>query len=398
MRQHLFPLCTPPTDPPLPVDTIGLDNYGDWQLRSFGVGEWPLGLPFWLRSGTLLALREQLPDLATRAVVLHHQPSGRSMYLSTQDLHFTAGNQISAAAKGVTSSYDIRRRLLGVVPSKVLAIGQLLSSGSHAQYGLEQLAPHEAAPLLHAVANTLLRRGSGYRGVLLKDLYPAASPVLARLSSRGYTTLPTDPVMELDLVWPSFAAYLEDLSSKYRVRYRRARSKLLPLARRRLPPEEVTARLQRIYALYRMTLRGAVVNLATLPPDYFAWLGRVATLHGYFAGEQLVGFTTGIDDGDRYQAHYLGFTEEANQRHHLYHNMLFDLLQDAVTGGYAVLDYGRTALEIKSSVGAEPRLYATLLRLRNPVLNHLVPSFVPAVFTPAPWQQRHPFRTADPPR
>ena len=397
MRQQLFPLCTPTTDP-LPVDTISLDNFGDWQLRFFGVGEWPLGLPFWLRSGTLLALRKQLPDLATRAIVLHHQPSGRSVYLSMQDLHFAPRDQISGAAKGVTSSYDIRRRLLGVVPSKVLAIGQLLSSGSHAQYGLEQLAPHEAAPLLHAVANTLLRRGSGYRGVLLKDLFPAASPVAVRLSDRGYTPLPTDPVMELEVVWSSLAAYLNDLSSKYRVRYRRARSKLQPLVRRRLPPEEVTTRLQRIYALYRMTLRGAVVNFTTLPPDYFSWLGRVAALHGYFAGEQLVGFTTGIDDGDRYQAHYLGFTEEANQRHHLYHNMLFDLLEDAIAGGYAVLDYGRTALEIKSSVGAEPHLYTTLLRLRNPVLNYLVPRFVPAVFTPAPWRQRHPFRTPDAPR
>ena len=331
--------------------------------------------------------------MTTRGLELRHTPSGRSLLLTTQDFYFDAGAQFSDSAKGPTSSWDFRRRLLRPFRSKLLALGQLLTSGDYAQDGLNQLSPAEAAYLLPAVADTLMQRGSGYRAILLKDLYPTEAPHTAALRRKHFTLLPTDPCMLLPLRWPDMTAYLGDLSSKYRVRYRRARSKLEGIERRSLSAREVDEFLDRMYALYRITSRGAAVNLTELQPDYFQWLGQHAVVHGYFAaGDRLIGFTTALANGPVYQAHYLGLEEPYKRSHHLYHNMLFDLLGDALAGEFTTLDYGRTALEIKSSVGAVPQSYATLLRLRSPWLNRLVPSFVPAVFTAPDWQQRHPFR------
>ena len=375
---------------------MSVENYSDWQLRWPGRGEPPTARrpdDWWLRPGTLAFLHHHPQGMTTRGLELTHGPSGRSLLLTAQDFHFDAGAQFSDTAKGETSSWDFRRRLLRPLRSKVLLLGQLLTSGDYGQDGLTQLSPLEAAHLLPAVADTLLRRGHGYRAVLLKDLYPTDSPHTAALRRKGFTLLPTDPCMLLPLRWPNLEAYMADLSSKYRVRYRRARSKLGGIVRRRLPAREVSERLDRIFALYRITSRGAAVNLTDLGPDYFRWLGQCATVHGYFnAAGALIGFTTALANGSVYQAHYLGLEESYKRSHHLYHNMLFDLLGDALAGPFTTLDYGRTALEIKSSVGAVPHNYATLLRLRFTWVNRLVPSFVPAVFTAPDWQQRHPFR------
>ncbi|WP_420461183.1 hypothetical protein [Neolewinella sp.] len=375
---------------------ISVDNYSDWQIRRLNGGEYlrpRRSDDWWLQPDTLTFLHRYPQGMTTRAFELTHAPSGRRLLLTAQDLYFDAAAQFSDTAKGETSSWDFRRRLLRSLRSKVLVLGQLLTSGDYGQDGLNLLNPKEAAQLLPAVADTLLRRGRGYRAVLLKDLYPTDSPHTAALLRKPFTLLPTDPCMLLPLRWPDLEAYVADLSSKYRVRYRRARTKLAGIQRRSLPAREVTERLDRIYALYRITSQGAAVNLTALTPDYFRWLGQHATVHGYFdpAGE-LIGFTTALANGPAYQAHYLGLEESYKRSHHLYHNMLFDLLGDALAGDFTTLDYGRTALEIKSSVGAVPHSYATLLRLCSPLLNPLVPFFLPAVFTAPQWQQRHPFR------
>ena len=81
-----------------------------------------------------------------------------------------------------------------------------------------------------------------------------------------------------------------------------------------------------------------------------------------------------------------------NQSHHLYHNMLFDLLEQAIVGGFRTLDYGRTALEIKSSVGAKASDYASLVKARYGWLNRLIPLFTPAVYTAPKWVARNPFK------
>ena len=376
--------------------TVSVVNYSDWQLHWLAAGE-PSRAErpddWWMQSAVLAFLRHHPQGMTTRGLRLIHVPSGRTLLLTAQDFYFDARAQFSDSAKGATSSWDIRRSILRRFRSKVLVLGQLLTSGDYGQDGLDQLTPREAALLLPAVADTVMRLGRGYRATLLKDLYPTDSPHTTALRHNHFALLPTDPCMLLPLRWPDMDAYLDELNSKYRVRYRRARTKLVGIERRRLSMREVSERNERIYALYRITSRGAAVNLTELKPGYFRWLGQRAVVHGYFtASDELIGFTTALANGPIYQAHYLGLEEAYKRSHHLYHNMLFDLLSDALAGQYRMLDYGRTALEIKSSVGAAPRSYATLLRLCSRWLNRLVPSFVPAVFTAPDWQQRHPFR------
>lgn len=383
-------------------------------MRRFRTAEeicqyWPEGdgaEGFWLRAETLAFLRTHPQGIATEALLLEHAHDGRRVLLSAQPFSFSAAGQVSDQAKGETSSYDFRRRLLAPFSFRVLCIGQFLVSGPYAQDGLHSLSAAEATELLSATADALMDSCRGYTAVLLKDLYPTDHPVPRALETRGYHALPADPVMGLNIPthWHDLEDYLLDLTSKYRVRYRRARSKMEGLERRRLSAADVSRYQDRIYRLYQQTSAGADYNAATLTPDYFPWLATtgepapgptaaVSYLHGYFtAAGELVGFTSAIGNGKIFHAHFLGLEEVYKRSHHLYHNLLYDLLATAIEEGYRVLDYGRTALEIKSSVGATPESFACQLKARPPLLNHLVPIFTPAVYQAAPWEERNPFR------
>ena len=77
---------------------------------------------------------------------------------------------------------------------------------------------------------------------------------------------------------------------------------------------------------------------------------------------ELLGFCTLIQNGSAYDAHFLGLKETSNREHQLYLNMLFDMLGKAIErSDINTIVFGRTALEIKSSVGATPKnMFATL--------------------------------------
>ncbi|WP_116127102.1 GNAT family N-acetyltransferase [Lewinella sp. IMCC34183] len=347
----------------------------------------------WMEAETLAFLSGHPQGFSTEGVCLRHPASGQRLLLTAQTFRFRVRQHVRHAAGGRVSRWDLRRRLLGLGSARVLCLGQLLTSGDYA-YAAKGLSPELLTRLLLATADVLAGPTCGYRAVVIKDLGPPGAPEGLLLQDSGFLSLPADPVMHLDLT--PFATpedYLDRLSSKYRVRYRRARGKLGELVRRRLSPEEVGHYLPRLYALYLETSRGADVNVVHLQPDYFGWLGRSGQLHAYFTPDaELVGFTSGLPNGPVYQAHFLGLEEAYKYSHHLYHNMLYDLLEDAIRSGYDRLDYGRTALEIKSSVGAEPRYYDSWLRIHPQWLNPFVPAFLSAVFTPPAWEARNPFK------
>ncbi len=352
---------------------------------------------FWLRPGTIDFQFRHPQGMETELLLLTHGPTGRRVVLTGQTFVFRAGSQASDAAKGETSRFDLRRRVLSPLSFRVYAVGQLLTSGSYAQHGLDRLTPPERAELLSALGRTVLAGQQNYSAVLLKDLLGKEEAANQLLLDEGYYALPVDPVLELPIrpEWRTVEDYLADLTSKYRVRYRRARGKFEGLARRKLSASEARERSGELYQLYRETSHGADFNLAELRPDYFRWLAGEAILTGYFDGAEMIAFSSLIPNGPVAHAHFLGMREAYKHSHHLYHNVLLDLLETTIGGGFRRLDYGRTASEIKTSIGAHPVEFTCLIRASCRVTNGLLPLFVPAVFTATEWTPRSPFREAD---
>lgn len=408
-----------------------LRGFPDWQVRRFTSEgalrkDWPKAKredDFWLRPEVLSFLVNAPQGITTEPLIVENKRDGRKFLITAQTFYFSAGGQVSESAKGETSGFDFRRRLLAPFSFRILSLGQFLVSGDYASDGVQGVSAQESAEVLTALADTLMARCSSYAGTIVKDLHLEDHPATEALRGKGYFLLPTDPLLQMQIPahWTSIDDYLEDLKSKYRVRYRRARTKLEGINSRTLLPEEVRYYRERIYQLYKETASGSDFNAVSLTPEYFPWLagcGKEVSaaqsllihseadifpgsfsrdaaptcLTGYFNPEgEMIGFTSTIANGNTLHAHFLGMQESYKASHHLYHNILFNLLEEAIDGGFATLDYARTAPEIKTSIGAVAKNYAVLLRARSSLVNKLIPLFTPAIYKAVQWTARNPF-------
>jgi len=70
---------------------------------------------------------------------------------------------------------------------------------------------------------------------------------------------------------------------------------------------------------------------------------------------------------------------------------LYDLIDQAIQSGHQTINYGRTANEIKSTIGAVPQKMICYMKHRNIVMNQLV-GILLKVFKPKEWEQRNPFK------
>jgi hypothetical protein len=106
----------------------------------------------------------------------------------------------------------------------------------------------------------------------------------------------------------------------------------------------------------------------------------------------LIGFNTLIKNGTDIDTYFLGYDEKFQREKMLYLNMLYDMIGYSINKGYNRIIFARTALEIKSSVGAKPTMMYGLIKHSNPVINLFV-SRAFSYFEPKmEWQERKPFK------
>lgn len=392
------------------VITFTLPAFPDWQGAFYrgaeAIGQaWPVHDregQRWLEKDYMELLAEIPQGVENHGLVLTHE-SGEKIYLTLQLLTFQPGKQIRRdAASPERESGNFRRRLAQWLSFRVLTIGQFMVSGP---FGWQRVGNNfvtnekEVAELVVAAASEVKQIIGNYSALLIKDLVDLKSPLAAIWEKEGFYQLPVDPSMSLDLRsdWTSFDDYLLDMSSKYRVRCRRARKQLpAALERKSLSLSECKTHAAKMYELYLEVKAEAAFDAVNLSPGYFVnlkkKLGDQLQVTAYFLAGKMIGFRTTLDNGSVLHAHYLGFEQQLNRDYHLYHNMLLDLVADAIEDNYEKLDLGRTALEIKSSIGAAPTSYCCAIKATNPFYNALIPIFTPALFQPARWTQRNPFK------
>ena len=76
-------------------------------------------------------------------------------------------------------------------------------------------------------------------------------------------------------------------------------------------------------------------------------------------------------DGHEVEAFFVGFDGGRNKSHAMYQRMLVEFIQWGIREGCSVVNLGRTALDIKASLGAEPHRLVLHERMRNPLLHAL---------------------------
>ena len=298
------------------------------------------------------------------------------------------------------ASFDPKAWLSGLVNFDTLIFGNLLLTGNYGCCKRLQSSGQDFdwSDFQNQVLNYLKTyHDCQPSAILAKDFYKAELP--AHLQQSGYHTFAVQPnlILNISPKWENFDDYLEDLKAKYRVRYRRALKKMEGLEFRPLTIQDLEVYKAEMHDLYLDIANNAVFNLFTLPQDYFLKLrkalGEKFLVFGCFdINGKMLAFYSCVDNFDHLQAHFLGYDKDANHENQIYLNILYNIIDLGIQLKQEKIILSRTAIEIKTSVGAIPYEMSCLFLHTNSIANKM---FGPIFSTYMPAQNfvaRSPFR------
>ena len=300
-------------------------------------------------------------------------------------------------------SNAVKRWFMKRAEFNLLICGNLLLTGEYGSYFHPSIKEEEQATILQRslefVQQILDKEGTKISVHLLKDYQQERCTTLKpALQKQTYHPFLMQPSMHMEIRphWNTFDDYLGDMSSKYRVRAKRARKKGSAIVKKVLSLEEIKENEAQIYALYKTIADKAGFNAFLLHPQYFTMLqqhlGERYKLTAYYIDDQLVAFYTAIFNGEEMDAHFLGVDEAYNRQHQVYLNILYDLVNLGIESKSKHLDFARTALEIKSSVGAVSQDLLCFFRHRNTLSSKVVQVVFDSLNPKEEWQPRQPFK------
>ena len=115
-------------------------------------------------------------------------------------------------------------------------------------------------------------------------------------------------------------------------------------------------------------------------------------LKTYWSDDKIVGFISGIININSLDAHFVGIDYELNRELAIYQRMLYDYVEIAIDKKLKDINFGRTASEIKSSIGAIPQDLTCYIRHKKSITNKFIKPFLNYI-EPKPFKQKKPFKT-----
>jgi len=212
------------------------------------------------------------------------------------------------------------------------------------------------------------------------------------------TTITADPFMVININdgVTSLKDYLNTFSSKYRVRAQKVLKNSQEIKNQsleNLPPNEWIAKCAKLlnHSLQNKTV-AIGQNLAELIHCYQKSLGQQFKVTGYFLEGQLVGFISYIVDDNHIHATHLGIDEKLPLNYSLYQRMMYDIIEFATKNNIKTINIGRTATEIKSTLGAKPIENSFVIFSKNSFLKLIIKIYGKYIHKPEDYVIRNPFK------
>lgn len=296
----------------------------------------------------------------------------------------------------------IRKFVFKKLGSKVLIMGNNMFTGQNSYFFDQKLPINKGLYLLKKAADEIeqnfIKKGTKIHLTIFKDFSKSDIKNFEIAEYNPFYRFSTQPnmIFEIRESWHVFDDYLESIIKKYRDQYKRARKKADGITKRKLSLEEIQNYNSRIHQLYMNVARNAPFNTFYLPENHFEvfkdTLQDKFLFYGYFNGNELIGFNTLIKNGTDIDTYFLGYDENCQREKMLYLNMLYDMIAYSINKKYKRIIFARTALEIKSSVGAKAVNMYGLIKHSNPLINLLVSKTFSYFEPKTEWQERNPFK------
>jgi hypothetical protein len=220
------------------------------------------------------------------------------------------------------------------------------------------------------------------------------------LQSLGYETPIQDFTMEIDLAenWKSFADYQITLKKKYNKRAKDIRANGADLTYKNLDIVELKQYSAKMHGLYLSVIKSQKFIAGTAQLNYFVVLkeiyGDQFFAEGIFLNNEMVGFISYFIFEKYLDIHYIGIDYDFNEKHDIYFNILFRTIEIGINNKLLAINYGRTSLDAKASLGAIPKNKITYIKtfgLTKIIKNLLIKKA--KSFESNTWKTRKPFKS-----
>lgn len=348
----------------------------------------------------LISLEENNPQVTFSYLILFDKEKSPIAFASIQIIDFPLDRIESSLNKNFHQLKCFGRRL-GLFPKlkpiKLLVCGNVFVSGEHGIFIKENQNKQEVIKALAKAISTQTAT-KDISIYLLKDFIKESLSITNELHDLNYYSFNVDPNMALyiDGNWQNFEDYLGAMKTKFRVKARRAVKLSSDLVVKDSSIENIKIVLPEITKLYKTVSDKADFNLGDFNLETYMSLkknlGDNYVLKTYWYHNKIVGFMSGVINNDSLDAHFVGIDYSLNKELAIYQRMLYDYVQIAINKQLKVINFGRTASEIKSSIGAVPQDLTCYIRHKKSITNKFIKHFLSYIET-KPFKQQKPFKS-----
>ena len=285
-------------------------------------------------------------------------------------------------------------------PLKLLICGNTFVSGEH---GIFIKKNSDKKIIIKELAKAILHfvnvdKHLKIDAFLLKDFINESLFIADELKDYSYNAFSVEPnmVLQIDDNWRIFDDYLAAMKTKFRVKAKKAIQLSATIQIENVTLENIENQLPKMTELYKKVATNAAFNLGDFNlatyKDFKEKLGENYILKTYWLDDKMVGFMSGIINQNSLDAHFVGIDYHLNREFAIYQKMLYNYIEIAINKNLKTINFGRTASEIKSSVGAEPQDLTMYLRHKKSITNKILKLFLQRV-QPTPFHQHFPFKT-----
>ncbi len=374
-------------------DSIHLIHREDWEAVAKDAS-------LYLQYDHLCALEDAMAgSMEFRYVIFHcslYRPVGVAYFqiLDLEDNGSSYGDAVRKLGAGIGS------RIIKELKVRSLVCGNVLHSGDHGSHFVSDIPKGQQLVALE-IAMELLRTDERLRPkvsvLMFKDVFPELNGTATVLEERGYHPLAMDVnmVMDVDPNWSGLTGYVEALNAKARTRIKAIMDRSSEIFIKDLSVEEIKRYASDMQRLFDQVLDRSPFVFGRLNVEvYVQWkaqLGDKLMFHGFFLKEELVAFNSAFVLGDALDAQFVGLDHDRNQAHMIYQRILVDLLAFAMDNKLRSINFGRTAEQAKSSIGATPISTLFYVKHQNKLANRVIGPFIRKIKV-SEFEQRSPFK------
>lgn len=353
-------------------------------------------IPFFKSHQFLSVIENIQQDIEFRYIIIKkNNEVVAALYMQLLDFSFkNLVNYSSDNSVGVKARF---KKYIAKKNTKLLNFGNVFFTGDNGIICKNEEEIISCIPeLFNLIAKTFAKnKPSAYlvANIYLQDVKKCAD--FGQSAFHPFTTEP-DMFMQVDENWNGLDDYTNALSSKYRVRAKKVLTVSNDIIQRELSIEDIHIQKDALQKLYNNVVNHVAFNMADLNINFFEEMkklyGNQCTILGYYLNNELVSFACLFHvDIATLHVHYIGLNYEINKEKKLYNRMLLDFVKFAIEQRKQQIHFGRTATEIKTTIGAIPTPLQAYLKMNNSIMNVALPYFLKRI-KPAEYIIRNPFK------